>query len=76
MIDDPKQGKGVYDFVESIKETSILKHFDKPKPDTETLKRKDFLFCEPPEVILQSKQKKNILTIKKITLKYMKDISL
>ena len=55
MIDDPKTSKGIYDFAEEIKETSILKHFDKPKPDTETLKRKDFLFCEPPEVILQSK---------------------
>ena len=55
MIDEPKTSKGVYDFIGEIKETPILKHYDKPKPDTETLKRKDFLFCEPPEVILQSK---------------------
>ena len=32
------------------------KHFDKEKPMTKTLARKDFLFCEPPEVILQSKK--------------------
>ena len=55
MIDDPKRSKGIYDFAEQIKETSIRKHFNKEKPMTKTLQRKDFLFCEPPEVILQSK---------------------
>ena len=55
MIDDPKRSKGIYDFVEQIKEISVRKHFDKEKPLTKTLQRKDFLFCEPPEVILQSK---------------------
>jgi hypothetical protein len=56
MIDDPKPSKGIYDFVEQIKEISVRKHFDKEKPMTKTLARKDFLFCEPPEVILQSKK--------------------
>ena len=56
MIDDPKPSKGIYDFAEQIKEISVRKHFDKEKPMTKTLARKDFLFCEPPEVILQSKQ--------------------
>ena len=57
MINEPKRSKGIYDFADQIKETSIRKHFDKPKPITETMKRKDFLYCEPPEVILQSKLK-------------------
>ena len=55
MINEPKTSKGIYDFADQIKETSIRKHFDKPKPITDTMKRKDFLYCEPPEVILQSK---------------------
>ena len=42
-------------FSDEIKETSIRKHYDKPKPLTETMKRTDFLYCDPPEVILQSK---------------------
>ena len=55
MIDEPKQSKGIYDFVEQIKETAIQKHYEKEKPLTTTLTRKDFLFCDPPEVIIQSK---------------------
>ena len=55
MINDPKQSKGIYDFVDQVKETSILKHYDKEKPMSQTLTRKDFLFCDPPEVIIQSK---------------------
>ncbi len=55
MINEPKQSKGLYDFTEEIKETSIRKHYTKPKPLTETMKRTDFLYCDPPEVILQSK---------------------
>ena len=58
MIDEPKQSKGIYDFVEQIKETAIQKHYEKEKPLTTTLTRKDFLFCDPPEVIIQSKLKK------------------
>ena len=57
MIDEPKQSKGIYDFVEQIKETAIQKHYEKEKPLTKTLIRKDFLFCDPPEVIIQSKLK-------------------
>ena len=55
MINEPKRSKGIYDFIEQIKETPILKHFDKPKPFSKTTKKKDYLYCEPPEVILQSK---------------------
>ena len=63
MIDEPKQSKGIYDYIDQIKETSIHKHFSKEKPLTKTLTRKDFLYCEPPEVIIQSK-----LSIKYITV--------
>ena len=55
MINEPKKSKGLYDFTEEIKETSIRKHYSKVKPLTETMKRTDFLYCDPPEVILQSK---------------------
>ena len=55
MIEDPKQSKGIYDYIEKIKENSILRHYDKEKPLNKTLSRKDFLFCDPPEVIIQSK---------------------
>ena len=55
MINEPKTSKGIYDFSDEIKETSIRKHYDKPKILTETMKRTDFLYCDPPEVILQSK---------------------
>lgn len=55
MINETNYGKGITDFSKDIKEASIRKHFSKPKPMTETLKRTDFLYCDPPEVILQSK---------------------
>ena len=61
MIDDPKQGKGIFDLSEEIKEKSILRHYSKEKPLTKTLSRKDFLFCEPSEVIIQSKSKSQII---------------
>ena len=54
MINEPKVGNGINDFSQDIKEASIRKHFSKPKPVTETMKRTDFLYCDPPEVILQS----------------------
>ena len=38
MINEPKTSKGIYDFSDEIKETSIRKHYDKPKPLTETMK--------------------------------------
>ena len=40
MINEPKRSKGIYDFIEQIKETPILKHFDKPKPFSKTTKKK------------------------------------
>ena len=55
MIKEPKPKTGIYDFSHDIKEASIRKHFNKPKPLTETMKRTDFLYCDPPEVILSSK---------------------
>ena len=55
MINEPKRSKGIYDFIDQIKETSIRKHYEKPKPISVSMKKKDFLYCEPPEVILQSK---------------------
>ena len=55
MINEPKPKTGIYDFSQDIKEASIRKHFPKQKPLTETMKRTDFLYCDPPEVILQSK---------------------
>ncbi len=61
MIDDPKQGKGIFDLSEEIKEKSILRHYSKEKPLTKTLSRKDFLFCEPSEVIIQSKSQSQII---------------
>ena len=54
MIDEAKTGKGIAQFANEIKEASIRKHFTKPKPMTQSLQRKDFLYCDPPEVILQS----------------------
>ena len=55
MIDDPKPNKGIYDLIDKVKETSILRNYEKEKPLTKTLSRKDFLYCDPPEVIIQSK---------------------
>ena len=55
MINEPKRSKGIYDFIEQIKETSIRKHYEKPKPISESMKKKEYLYCEPPEVNLQSK---------------------
>jgi site-specific DNA-adenine methylase len=60
MINEPKKNKGLYEFTEEIKETSIRKHYTKAKPLTETMKRTDFLYCDPPEVILQSKFLSNL----------------
>ena len=54
MINEPKISNGINDFSQDIKEASIRKHFSKPKPLTETMKKTDFQYCDPPEVILQS----------------------
>lgn len=55
MINEPKLNSGINEFSQDIKEASIRKHFSKQKPLTETMQRTDFLYCDPPEVILQSK---------------------
>ena len=59
MINEPKIKRGINDFAEEIKEVSIRKHFEPPKPISETLNSPNFLYCDPPEVILQSKSKIN-----------------
>lgn len=53
MINEQKKRKaGVNGFSENIREVSIRKNFPKPRPQ---LEGKTFLYCDPPEVILQSK---------------------
>ena len=59
MINESKIKRGINDFAEEIKEVSIRKHFEPPKPISETLNSPNFLYCDPPEVILQSKSKIN-----------------
>jgi site-specific DNA-adenine methylase len=54
MLAEVKKKPGINEFSEELKEASILKHFSKPKPPTQTMMRTDFLYCDPPEVILQS----------------------
>ena len=61
MLDEPKKSKGIFDLSEELKETSIYRHYSKEKVMTKTLSRKDFLFCEPSEVIIQSKLVKKII---------------
>jgi len=48
--------KGVSKISEEIKEVPILKHFESPKPLSNNFNPEQFLYCDPPEVILQSKQ--------------------
>ena len=59
MINEPKIKKGINDFAEEIKEVSIRKHFETPKNLSETLNSPNYLYCDPPEVILQSKSNIN-----------------
>ena len=63
MINEPKIPKGISNFSQDIKEASIRKHFSKPKPLTETMKRTDFLYCDPPEVILQNVEKNKMYEV-------------
>jgi hypothetical protein len=58
-----KVKKGVNKISEEIKEVPILKHFEPPKSFSHNLNPEQFIYCDPPEVILQSKQ---INIIKKI----------
>ena len=55
MINEPKIKKGIEDFAEEIKEVPIRRNFEPPKPFSETLNSPNFLYSDPPEVILQSK---------------------
>ena len=55
MINEPKIKRGINDFAEEIKEVSIRKHFEPPKKISDTLNSPNYLYCDPPEVILQSK---------------------
>jgi len=55
MINEPKMKKGVNDFAEEIKEVSIRKHFESPKTFLQNMNTENILYCDPPEVILQSK---------------------
>ena len=48
--------KGVNKISEEIKEVPILKHFEPPKPFSNNFNPEQVLYCDPPEVILQSKQ--------------------
>ena len=59
MINEPKLKKGINDFTEEIKEVSIRKHFEPRKQFSETLNSPNYLYCDPPEVILQSKSNIN-----------------
>ncbi len=56
FVQKKKKNEGVNAYSEQIKEQSILKKF--PKENT-LLNEKNFLYCDPPEVILQSKNYKN-----------------
>ena len=50
-----KLNKELQDIIKLKKKAILDNEFDKAKPLTETMKRTDFLYCDPPEVILQSK---------------------
>ncbi len=53
MFNEKKKKVGLNQYSDEIKEVSIRKKFpDKPIPE---LEHKIFLYCDPPEVILQSK---------------------
>lgn len=51
FVQKKKKNEGVDAFSEQIKEQSILKRFPKENP---LAVEKNFLYCDPPEVILQS----------------------
>jgi hypothetical protein len=47
-----KKKEGIEDYIEKIKEVSVRKNFTSSKGML--LENKNFLYCDPPEVILQS----------------------
>jgi hypothetical protein len=53
MFKDKKKKSGLDLYADQIKEVSIRKNFPKQKPQVQEYK--NFLYCDPPEVILQSK---------------------
>jgi len=55
MINE-KRNKNINNIFATEKEVSIFKHFSEPKSSSSS--NKDFLYSEPPEVILQSKKHK------------------
>lgn len=52
FVQKKKKNEGVNAYSEQIKEQSILKKFPK---ENRLADEKNFLYCDPPEVILQSK---------------------
>ena len=58
MIEELKTKKGVSDISEEIKEVPILKNFNIQKSFHQNSNPANFLYCDPPEVILQSKSLK------------------
>ncbi len=54
FVQKKKKNEGVNAYSEQIKEQSILKKFPK---ENSLADEKNFLYCDPPEVILQSKFK-------------------
>ena len=67
MINDPKPSKGIYDYAEQIKETSILRHYDKEKEDNkENEEKNDEGKIEKGTNKSDEKNKKNIQNNKEI----------
>lgn len=53
MISEKKKKSGINQYADQIKEESIRKNF--PKENKTAVAIKNFIYCDPPEVILQSK---------------------
>jgi len=63
MIKEPKTKKGVSDISEEIKEVPILKNFNIQKSFHQNSNPANFLYCDPPEVILQNVEKNKMYEI-------------
>jgi hypothetical protein len=53
MINEPKRSKGIYDFIDQIKETSIRKHYEKPKPISDSMKKKISYIVNLPKLFFK-----------------------
>jgi site-specific DNA-adenine methylase len=53
MLSDKKSKIRINNYSDQIKEVSIRRNFPKEKPIS--TEESNFLYCDPPEVILQSK---------------------